>query len=174
MTDVAGSAMTLTTRSGFAFRVRQVSADDMPRLAEFFRHVTPEDLRFRFLASVREVSHARLLAMTGVDHDHAETFLALDETGHEVLATAALAADEARERAEVALAIRPDFKGRGLSWTLLEHVVASATARGIAVLESIESRENHGAISLEREMGFVEEPVEGDPASVILRRKLRD
>ena len=46
----------LTTRTGLTFHVRPVHPDDEAALAEFFRHVTPEDLRFRFLAGVKEVS----------------------------------------------------------------------------------------------------------------------
>lgn len=47
-----------------------------PIVAEFFKHVTPEDLRFRFLGAVREVSHERLVAMTRSDDPHIHNFLA--------------------------------------------------------------------------------------------------
>ena len=84
-----------------------------------------------------------------------------------------LAIDDARESGEVAISIRPDYKLRGISWSLLEHVVAYAEARGLKWIESIEDRENRAAISLEREMGFIIEPIEDDPTHVLVRRQLR-
>lgn len=162
----------LTARSGFRFRVRPASPDDEAALAEFFTHVSREDMRFRFLSSIREVGHARLVEMTAVDHDRTEDFLAFDTDGRTIIATAMLALDARRERAEVAIAIREDFKGRGIGWTLLEHVARYAEARGIKVLESVESRENHAAINLEREMGFTVESCPGDATLVIVKRQL--
>ena len=161
-----------TTRSGFRFHIRPASPDDEPALAEFFTHVSRDDLRFRFLSAVREVGHERLAAMTAVDHDRTEDFLAIDPDGGAIIATAMLAADPKRERAEVAIAIREDFKRRGVSWTLLEHVTRYAGQQGFKVLESIESRDNRAAIELEREMGFSVESVPGDATLVIVRRAL--
>lgn len=161
-----------TTRSGFCFHIRPASPDDEPALAEFFTHVSRDDLRFRFLSAVREVGHERLAAMTAVDHDRTEDFLAIDPESGAIIATAMLAADPKRERAEVAIAIREDYKRRGISWTLLEHVTRYARQQGFRVLESIESRDNRAAIELEREMGFSVESVPGDATLVIVRRRL--
>lgn len=167
-----GVTCELTTRSGYHFRVRPASPDDEAALADFFRHVSCEDMRFRFLSAVREVGHARLVEMTTVDHDRTEDFLAFDMDGRTIIATAMLALDAKRERGEVAIAIREDFKGRGIGWTLLEHVARYAEARGVKVLESLESRENHAAINLEREMGFTVESCPGDATLVVVKRQL--
>lgn len=160
----------LTTRSGFRFQVRPACPSDESALGEFFRHVSRDDMRFRFLSAVREVGPERLAEMTQVDHDRTEDFLALD--GTTVIASAMLAVSPDRERGEVAIAIREDLKGRGIGWTLLEHVARYAQARGIKTIESIESRENHAAINLEREMGFVSTACPDDPTLAILQRKL--
>ena len=162
----------LTTRDGFSFQVRSANPGDEAALAEFFAHVTPEDMRFRFLTAVRNVDHERLVAMTNVDHKRTENFLAFELGSTSVIATAMLAADAALEKAEVALAIRPAYKHRGVSWTLLEHVVRFARAKGFKSIESIESRDNHAAIELEREMGFTAQPCPGDPTAVIVRAVL--
>ncbi|MEW9853828.1 GNAT family N-acetyltransferase [Novosphingobium sp. M1R2S20] len=169
----AGSTQHLTTRTGFRFQVRPVTEADEPALAEFFRHVTPDDLRFRFLTAVDEVSHARLSDMLRVDQQTTMSFLVegSDQPGL-VIAAAMLAADSQLERAEVAISIRADHKGRGIGWTLLDHLAGLAQNKGIKVLEAIESRDNHAAISLEREMGFTGEAVEGDPSLILLRRQL--
>lgn len=145
---------------------------DEAALADFFTHVTPEDMRFRFLSAIRKVDHERLVAMTDVDHQQTENFLAFEPGSAVIIATAMLAADAALEKAEVAIAIRSDFKRRGVSWTLLEHVARAARAKGLASIESIESRDNHAAIDLEREMGFTALPCPGDPTMVIVRATL--
>ena len=162
----------LATRDGYVFQVRPASPADEPALATFFEHVEKEDLRFRFLSAIHKVGHDQLRALVTVDHDHTENFLAFDPASGRIVATAMLAADECLTRAEVAVAIRADFKRRGISWTLLDHVAAFARAKGIATLESIESRDNHQAIDLERERGWIASACPGDPASMMLRMTL--
>ena len=105
------------TRAGINMHMRPVRPQDEPALAEFFHHVSPEDLRFRFLAGVRELSHDRLAAMTNVDHQRSENFLAFAEDGETIIATAMLACDDALERGEVAISVRADFKHKGVAWS---------------------------------------------------------
>ena len=163
----------LITRSGDRLHVRPVEPTDEDRLAEFFRHVTAEDLNYRFLTGVREVSHERIAAMTQIDYFRTMTFLAFGNDQDDVVAVATVAADPDHLRAEVAISVHSDWKGHGVSWTLLEHVIRYAEAEGIAVLESLESAANEPAISLEREMGFVARECPGDPTLRIVRKTLR-
>lgn len=162
----------LQTRTGFRFHVRPVGPGDEPALGVFFGHVTPEDLRFRFLNSVKVVSHDRLLEMIDVDHRQKENFLAFATDGTTIIATAMVACDPALTVGEVAISIRPDFKGRGVSWELLEHVARFAEAQGVTTLQSIESSANHAAIELEREMGFTARPYPDDRTLMLVERKL--
>ncbi|AJA11328.1 N-acetyltransferase GCN5 [Sphingopyxis fribergensis] len=162
----------LTTRTGFKFHVRPISSNDEPALAELFTHVTPDDLRFRFLTGINIVDHNRLAALIDVDHRQKENFLALAEDGATVIATAMLACDDAMETGEVAISIRSDYKGRGVSWKLLEYVARFAEAAGVQTLQSIESYANHSAIELERNMGFTARPYPGDATLVLVERKL--
>jgi len=165
-------AADLVTRTGLHFHVRPARPDDEAALAAFFAHVTPDDLRFRFLTGLRVVGHDRLAAMTQVDYRRTITFLAFDEEGANVIAAAMLAADPDRARAELALSTRSDMKKRGLSWTLLEHVLRYAAAEGIGTVEAIESADHEEAIRMEREMGFTAHPCPGDPTLRIVRREL--
>lgn len=162
----------LTTRTGFTFHVRPTQPDDEAALAEFFTHVTPEDLRFRFLSSIREVEHDRLVALAQVDHLQTENFLAFSHEGGPIIATAMLACNDALDKAEVAISVRAENKGNGVSWELLGHISRYAEAKGIKSLESIENRENHAAIELEREFGFLAEAYPDDPSLIIVRKQL--
>lgn len=166
------STDTLVTRTGFRFFIRPVAARDEERLRDFFRRVTPEDLRFRFLRTMREPSHDLLAAMVATEDERMDSYLAMNERG-EVIATAMLVGDEARRRAEVAISIRADFKERGIGWTLLDYLVGCAQASGYASIESLEDRDSRSAIAVARDMGFTTEPVEDDPTLVRVGRRLR-
>jgi GNAT superfamily N-acetyltransferase len=160
----------LTTWSGFNFKVRPAEPADEAALAELFTRVTREDRRFRFLSGIDKVGHDFLQRLTQVDHERTEDYLAFD--GDILIATAMLAADPDMERAEVAISVHADYKNRGVGWTLLDHVAHAAAAKGIELLESIESRDNVGAITLEREMGFTATAYPGDATLVLVQKKL--
>ena len=110
--------------------------------------------------------------MTSYDHRTTENFLAYDKDRTTIFATAMLAADPALETAEVAIVILPGYKNRGASWTLLEHITRFAKASGIRTLESVETRDHHDAIELEREMGFKAVACPDDATLVIVRADL--
>ena len=156
----------LVTRAGVSIFVRPVRPDDEPLLAEFFTRVSPEDLRFRFLGGVTEVGHDRLAMMTRVDYRRTISFLAFDASRKLIVATAMLAAEPDRTRAEVALTTRTDWKQTGVSWTLFEHVLRYAKAEGIGTVEALEYADHDAALRMERELGFV---IKSDPEDPTLR-----
>ncbi len=170
MTVTAGQ--TLVTRTGCAFDVRPASPADEAALAEFFTYVTAEDLRFRFLTGLKNVGHDRIVAMTNVDHLQTENFLAFVGDKPDIVASAMLACDPEMTRGEVAIVIRPDFKERGISWELLRHVARHAEAIGVKTLESVESRDSHAALELERDMGFTAKAYPGDATLMLVQRTL--
>lgn len=160
---------TLDTRSGLVLDVRPATPDDEAALRSLFDGVSDEDRRFRFLSASERLTDAQVAAMTEVDPGQHESFLAY--VGDELVASAVLACDTAMTTAEVAISIRSDRKAQGIGWSLLEYLSDRAEKRGVKSVMSIESRENHEAISLEREMGFMARPIEGDPSSVLLERR---
>ena len=161
----------LKTRTGFRFDVRPVSANDGAIAEEFFTHVTQADLRFRFLTGINKVGHDRIQALTLVDHELTENFLAFAEGETEMITTGMLACDAALDTGEVAIVIRDDYKHRGISWELLTYIAQCADQKGVKTLQSIESRDNHAAIELEREMDFSAGEFPGDATVVLLTRK---
>lgn len=169
VTGEAGET-TLTTWKDVTFSVRPAQPGDQQLLAEFFTHVSPEDRRFRFLTSVREVGDAFLEQLVAVDHDRSENFLAFD--GETLIGTAMLAADPDLTRGEVAISLRADYKNQGIGWALLDHLARYAQSRGIRRIESVESRENRQALAVETDMGFKAEPYPGDSSLVLVSKDL--
>ncbi|GAA0336458.1 bifunctional acetate--CoA ligase family protein/GNAT family N-acetyltransferase [Sphingomonas oligophenolica] len=164
-------AARLTTRGGVTMDVRPVRPDDEAVLADFFRHVSPDDLRFRFLTGLREVGRDRLAAMTQIDYRRTMNFLAFAEDGT-LIATAMLASDPDGERAELAVSVRSDFKARGVSWTLVQHVIDYARSEGIKTIDSVESADNRSALALEREAGFTTVASESSGSEITVRREI--
>ncbi len=156
----------LVTQAGQEIFVRPVRADDEQLLAEFFARVSPEDLRFRFHYGLARVGHDQLAMMTRVDYRRTISFLAFDAARSEVLATAMLATEPDRTRAELALTTRSDVKNTGVSWTLLGHVLRYAKAERIGAVEAIECADHDAALRMEQELGFA---VESDPDDATLR-----
>ncbi len=162
----------LTTGTGLRLRVRPAIAADEGALETFFVHVTLEDLRFRFLSAVQHVGHDQIAAMLRADQARTETFLAYEENGT-LVGVATLAADDTGETAEVAVSVHRDWKAQGIGWSLLRYVAQIARAKGISRLQSIESRDNHAAIEVERDLGFSARAYPGDPTLILVEADLR-
>jgi len=164
------ASVNLLTRSGIAVTLRPAAPSDRPLLEDFFRHVSADDLRFRFLTTIRRVDDARIAELCTTPTRDAITFLAFDRTM--LIAVATLAGAPDHGHAEVALTTRPEWKHQGVSWTLLEHLVRFARAQGYRELISIEKADNAGALGVERDMGFRLSLVDGDPGEVLARKLL--
>ena len=163
----------LDTRTGIRLSVRPAIEADEAALSTFFDAVSDEDRRFRFLAASEHVSHDQLEPLLHADHYRSESFLAFDSATGELVGSALLASDSKLDTAEIAVSIRGDYRGKGVGWALLDFLAEQARERGVRRVISIESRNNHAAIELEREKGFTPEAFDGDPTLVVLSKILR-
>ncbi|MEO0031810.1 MAG: hypothetical protein RIS94_1568 [Pseudomonadota bacterium] len=173
MNTLAALAQTteMTTRDGTALTVRPAFAEDELELEAFFDLVNAEDRRFRFLAATHHVGHDQLQPLTHVDHWRTESFLGYDKATGELVASAMLACDAQMDTGEIAVSVRGDYRGRGVGWTMLDLLAAEAQRRGLKRVISIEDRDNHAAIELEREKGFTAQGLDGDPHLVMLEKR---
>ncbi|MCB2083764.1 MAG: GNAT family N-acetyltransferase [Sphingomonadaceae bacterium] len=158
------------TRSGIELEVRAANAADEPLLEAFFDKVSPEDRRFRFFEAREHIGHRQLMPLVEVDHFRSESFLAFDRATGELVASALLACDNPLDKAEIAVSIRSDYKGMGVGWAMLDLLGQEAERRGVREVIAIEDRDNHAAIELEREKGFVPRGFDGDPHLVVLSK----
>jgi len=157
------------TRAGVSLRIRAASATDVDLLADIYRHLSPQDMRFRFKRSIEQLDPAELRYL--VDREAGMTsYLAF--SGDVAIACATLVRDQRCASAEVILSVRPDRKGQGVSWTLLEDVLARAAAAGLTRISSVELGDDSDAINLQREMGFVARLKSADPLEFSLVKAL--
>ena len=146
--------------------VRPVRPEDEEIFRKFFARVTPEDLRLRFFAPVRDFSHAFIARLTQLDYARAIAFVALDESG-DMLGAVRLHADANYEKAEYAILLRSDLKGRGLGWALMEMIIDYARSEGLKRIDGQILRENTVMLRMCRELGF---SIEDDPADANICR----
>jgi acetyltransferase len=81
-------------------------------------------------------------------------------------------ADPDKRRAEYAIAVRSDWKGRGLGYLLMTRLIDIARQRGIRKLVGEVLRENAPMLNMCRELGFVVTTEPGDPAVAMVSKTL--
>lgn len=143
--------------------VRPVRPEDEPLYERFFQKVTADDMHMRFFTAKPDRSHKFLARLTQIDYAREMAFVALAEPGGELLGGARLVADPDYTRAEYAVLVRSDLKGKGLGWLLMQHLIAYAREEGLGALYGEVLAANTTMIEMCRELGFRIEPDAEDP-----------
>lgn len=164
----------LTTLGGLELRVRPASPEDEPTVRAFFAELGPDDLRFRFLSPIVKPADNVYELLLGVDHVRTEDFLVfVDEAGCDrMIASAMLSCDPETRKAEVAIAVHPAFRNKGVGWSLLDFIARDAEQRGMEILQSIECRDNRGALAVEKDLGFEISFYPDDPCLDLVSKRL--
>ena len=153
-------------RNGKTAFVRPVRPEDEEKFKRFFEKITPEDLRLRFFAPVRDFSHAFLARLTQLDYARAIAFVAFDDESGEMMGAVRLHADANHETGEYGILLRSDLKGLGLGWELMRLMIEWAKVEGLRVIEGQVLRENSTMLDMCRSLGF---SIEIDPDDPDLR-----
>ena len=162
-------------RDGTEVHLRPLRAEDEPLLEDLAAHMTPADLRLRFFAAVRGLSHALAWKLSHVDYDRAMALVALKDEA--ALGVARFHAEPApylqlARRAAYAIAVRSDWKGRGLGYLLMTRLIAVARKWGIGELAGQVLRENQRMLAMCRELGFSIVTERADPNVMRVRKTL--
>ncbi len=150
----------LEVKDGWRVFVRPIRPEDEPLIHEFLRHVTSQDLRLRFFASMKEFSHEFIARLTQLDYARAMAFVAFDEATNELVGVVRLHSDSIYENGEYAILLRSDLKGRGLGWALMQLIIEYAKSEGLKVVSGDVLAENTVMLAMCRELGF---EVKADP-----------
>ena len=144
----------LQLKDGWRVDVRPMRPEDEPAVIALLHKVSPEDLRLRFLHPIREFPHPFVARLTQLDYARAMAFVAIDPEAGEVIGVVRLHADSRYEKAEYAILLRSDLKGRGLGWQLMQLLIDYARAEGLTALFGEVSNENTTMLAMCRELGF--------------------
>jgi acetyltransferase len=145
---------TIRLASGREAFVRPVRPDDEALVRAFFTKVTPEDVRLRFFAPVREFSHEFIARLTQIDYARAIALLAVEPGSGEMLGAVRLHADANFDTGEYAILVRSDLKGHGLGWSLMQIMIEYARWLGLKTIEGQVLRENTTMLQMCRALGF--------------------
>ncbi len=163
----------ITLDDGSSLLLRPIRPEDEPAHREFFLHLSPEDMRFRFFGLLRELPETQLARYTQIDYAREMAFIALgaeEQTAPETLGVVRAIFDPDNERGEFAIIVRSDMKGKGLGHALLDKLVRYCRARGTARLIGKTVTDNQRMIELAKRLGFrVERNGEEVDVSLTLR-----
>jgi acetyltransferase len=148
-------------------QIRPIRPHDEALYRDFFANVTLEDQRLRFFTGAPDLSHRFLARLTQIDYAREMAFVAVAGTSGALLGVVRMIADPDYTRAEYAILVRSDLKGRGLGWRLMQHLVAYARVEGLEELNGAVLAGNTTMLRMCREMGF---SIERDPDDNGLRR----
>jgi acetyltransferase len=159
-------------RDGTSLRVRPLRPGDEPMLHDLAAHMSHEDLRLRFFTPVRGLTHAVAARLSQLDYDRELAVLA--EHDDVAVGVVHFFADPDNVRAEYAIAVRSDWKGRGLGYLLMTRLIDIAAQRGIRELVGEVLRENEPMLQMCRELGFTIAPDPRDATIMLVRKKLAE
>jgi RimJ/RimL family protein N-acetyltransferase len=144
----------LVLGDGWRIFVRPIRPDDDLLVRDLLVHESKEDLRLRFFDSIKEFSHQFIAKLTQLDYARAMAFVAIDETGSEMLGVVWLYCDSMHEAGEYAILLRSNLKGRGLGWTLMQLIIEYAKSEGLSRIDGQILQENSVMLKMCRELGF--------------------
>lgn len=147
---------TFTLHNGEEIFLRPLRPDDAPLLQVAFKHLAPEDVRMRFFATMREMSPEMAARLTQLDYNREMALVAFPTEGEDRsgLGVVRLLADPDNRRAEFAIALRSDAKGRGLGRALMERIMDYAVKRGVGEVWGDVLSDNRRMLSLCDDLGF--------------------
>lgn len=164
---------TTVLRDGRPVLLRPIRPEDEPALHAMIAAMSAEDLRLRFFAPTRRLSHHTAARMTQIDYDREMAFILItpDEMGAEILGVVHLIADPDLRRAEFAPMVRSNLGAKGLGTLLMRKIISYAEARRVGEVYAEVLRENVGMVKLARKLGFTrhDNPDEAGVLEVTLR-----
>jgi acetyltransferase len=157
---------------GRSLLLRPIRPEDEPMLIAGFHKLSPEAVRLRFFAPIKELTHETAAGLTQIDYDREMALVLADHDrpgAAELYAVARFSTDPDQQRAEFALTVRDDVTGRGFGPLLMRRLIEYARERGIGEIFGHVLRENSSMLAICRLLGFEETADPDDPAIKLVR-----
>ncbi len=160
------------SRDGKPLRLRPIHPEDQARLIRAFSRMTPEQVRLRVFHVLTELPEAAARHLCKSDPEHVAAFVVTDEGGEEIRGEARVHFDEVTQGAEFAIAIDPQFTGKGVGWALMTELIDNARARGMREIWGHVLAENGNMLDLAHRLGFERESLSGEPGVMRVYRRI--
>ncbi len=152
--ETAQCAEPVFLNDGAMLHLRPIRPGDVDALMRAFKRMTPAQVRARVFHALNELPEPVARAMCRVDPDQAFALVATDPDGAEIRAEARVHFDSATETAELAIAIDPEYTGRGLGRILVEHLIEASRRQGIDEIWGDAQAGNSAMLALTSRLGF--------------------
>ena len=173
VTDPHAILTTATLPSGERLRIRSIRAEDEGLLTDMVARTTAEDLRLRFFAVTKGLSHELAERLTRIDYEREMALVAQSMESDEILGVARYSADRDNREAEFAVLVRSDRKGHGIGWALMKQLLEVARSRGVGTLSGLVLYGNTTMLQFCRDLGFTITSSAEDPFTVHARLALQ-
>jgi acetyltransferase len=163
---------TITLKDGRRLLLRPVKPEDEPAFQDMFAHMSPEDIRMRFFAPKKSLSHSLAARLTQIDYDR-EMALILADPGFSgksrIYGGVRISADPDGEKAEYAIMVRSDMAGKGVGPMLMQRIIDYSRQRGIKEIFGEVLRENKPMLKVCEAFNFTRKICPDDPSVVEVR-----
>ncbi|QRG08117.1 bifunctional acetate--CoA ligase family protein/GNAT family N-acetyltransferase [Xanthobacter dioxanivorans] len=159
----SGQEAELLLTDGSTVLLRPIRPEDEPGLVDVVHRSDPQDVRMRFLGSVKDFPHLMAARLSQIDYDREMAFVAVEPNG-DICGVVRIIADPDNEAAEYAIMVRSDMKGKGLGFRLMTEILNHARKRGLSQVFGDVLRENGPMLRLDEELGFKVSTSADDPA----------
>ncbi|MFP4418970.1 MAG: GNAT family N-acetyltransferase [Desulfococcaceae bacterium] len=114
-------------------RFRAIRPSDEEEMRRLFYRFSPEAIRFRYFAPIREMPHDRMQEYVNVDYQRTLSVVGLDEAAApgRIIAEGRFMREPDRPSAEIAFLVDEDYQGRGIGSFLYRMLARLARDRGI-------------------------------------------
>jgi acetyltransferase len=144
--------------------IRPIRPEDELCLVEMVGRSTPQDVRLRFLGALKEFPHLMAARLSQIDYDREMALVAIGADSGDnkdcILGVSRIVATPENDRAEFAVMVRSDMKGRGVGFQLMQDILACARARGVGEVFGDVLSENTTMLQMASELGFARETTE--------------
>ncbi|MEI6984928.1 MAG: bifunctional acetate--CoA ligase family protein/GNAT family N-acetyltransferase [Rhodospirillaceae bacterium] len=161
---------------GSEYLLRPIRPEDETGLQRLIERMTPEDVRLRFFAPMRQLSHQAAARMTQIDYDREMGIIAVASpfrgANADIQGAVRIDIDPKNQTAEFAVMVQSDLKGHGLGTLLMRKILAYANSRNIREIYGEVLHENVNMLNLCRDLGFTHKNNPDEPGVVEVRLKL--
>jgi len=147
----------LELSDGRKLMLRPIMPEDEPALHRAFETMNAEELRLRFHAPIKVLTHMMAARFTQLDYDR-EMALVLTEPGipgsAPIWGVARLFTDPDREHADFAIIVHHEMTGQGLGVYMMERLIEYARSQGIRELGGDVLNDNRVMLNICKALGF--------------------
>jgi len=143
--------------SGEVVTLRPIRPDDEAEHVDLLHHLSAQDSRWRFFATIKDMDHDAISRFTCIDYDREMAFIATHITADgkaQTLGVVRSAILDNDREAEFAIVVRSEDKSHGLGWAMMQKMMRYLATRGVHCIVGEVLPDNHNMLKFVRSLGF--------------------